>query len=243
MGFPTSFVSQLAVPAFPRITGQFGDIGVSQAGSVVGTSFYTFAGTLTKVKGNMTWKFGAEHFVSQQANKGIGTQGTFDFSNSNWTRSNALTSGATGQGASSAAFMLGLPNSGSFPRNADAFWSQHFEDFYVQNDWRASSKLTLNFGLRYDWETPVTERFNRMTTAFDPTVANPMSDAAQAAYTTILNNPANANNAGIQILKQALPASQFKLMGVQLFSGVGGQPRGIYNTDWTQIQPRLGFAY
>jgi hypothetical protein len=243
LGFPSSFTSQLAVDAFPRISGQFGDIGVSQAGSVVNTSNYTFAGTLTKVKGNMTWKFGAEHWVMQQANKGIGTQGTFTFDNSNWTRSNALTSGATGQGSSSAAFLLGLPNSGTFPRNADAFWSQHFEAFYVQDDWRVTPKLTLNFGLRYDWETPVTERFNRMTTAFDPTVVNPMSDAAQAAYAAILNNPANANNVGVQILKQVLPASQFKLMGVQLFSGVGGQPRGIYHTDWTQIQPRVGFAY
>src|SRR5581483_4237545 len=112
--FPSSFTSQLALGAFPRIVGQFGDIGVSQAGSVVNTSYYTYAATLTKVKGNMTWKFGAEHWVMQQANKGIGTQGTFTFDNSNWTRSNAVTSGATGQGSSSAAFLLGLPNSGTF---------------------------------------------------------------------------------------------------------------------------------
>jgi hypothetical protein len=243
LGFPASFTSQLAVQAFPRITGQFGDIGVSQAGSVVDTSFYTYAGTLTKVTGNMTWKFGVEQSINQQANKGIGTQGTFDFSNSNWTRSNALTSGATGQGASQAAFIMGLPNSGSFPRNADAFWSQHYQAFYLQNDWRVTPRLTVNFGLRYDWETPVTERFNRMTTVFDPTVVNPMSDAAQAAYAAILNNSANASNVGVQILKQLLPASQFKLMGVQKFAGVNGEPRGIYNTDWTQIQPRIGFAY
>ena len=210
---------------------------------MVDTSYYTFAGTLTKVTGNMTWKVGAEHWVLQQANKGIGTQGVFTFDNSNWTRQSALNGGGTGVGSNAASFLLGLPTSGSFPRNADAFWSQHFEAFYVQNDWRVTPRLTINMGLRYDWETPVTERFNRMTTIFDPTVVNPMSDAAQAAYTNILNNPANANNAGIQILKQYLPASSFKLMGAQLFAGVGGQPRGIYHTDWTQIQPRFGFAY
>src|SRR5260370_31468688 len=82
-----------------------------------------------------------------------------------------------------------------------------------------------------------------MTTNFDPTVVNPMSDAAQAAYTNILNNAANASNVGIQILKQYLPASSFRLMGAQLFSGVGGKSRGIYHTDWTQIQPRIAFAY
>ncbi len=243
LGFPSTFTSQQAVGAFPRIEGLFSTIGVSQAGSVVDTSYYTFAGTLTKVTGNMTWKAGAEHWVLQQANKGIGTQGVFTFDNSNWTRQNALNSGAIGVGSNAASFLLGLPSSGSFPRNADAMWSQHFEAFYVQNDWRVTPRLTINMGLRYDWETPVSERFNRMTTVFDPTVVNPMSDAAQAAYTNILNSPANANNVGIQILKQYLPASSFKLMGAQMFAGVGGQSRGIYHTDWTQIQPRLGFAY
>jgi hypothetical protein len=243
LGFPASFTSQQAVGAFPQIIGQFGNIGVGQAGSVVDTSYYTFASTLTKVQGNMTWKVGAEHWILQQANKGIGNQGIFTFDNSNWTRQNALNSGATGVGASGAAFLLGLPNGGSFPRNADAFWSQHFEAFYIQNDWRVSPRLTLNFGLRYDWETPTAERFNRMTTNFDPTVVNPVSDAAQAAYTNILNDPKNAANPGIAILKQYVPASAFKLYGAQLFSGVNGQPRGIYHTDWTQIQPRIGFAY
>src|SRR6202521_2942481 len=82
-----------------------------------------------------------------------------------------------------------------------------------------------------------------MTTAFDPAAVNPMSGAAQAAYAKILSNPANAGNVGVQILSQQLPASSFQLLGAQLFSGVNGQSRGIYHTDWTQIQPRLGFAY
>src|SRR5260370_22880222 len=108
----------------------------------------------------MTWKVGAEHWVMQQANKSIGNQGIFTFDNSNWTRQNALTSGGTGVGASSAAFLLGLPNNGSFPRNADAFWSQHFEAFYGQNDWRLTPRPTLHIGPRDDCETPVTRSFN-----------------------------------------------------------------------------------
>ncbi len=32
--------------------------------------------------------------------------------------------------------------------------------FYIQDDWRATSKLTLNLGLRYQWNTPYTERHN-----------------------------------------------------------------------------------
>lgn len=51
LGLPKSFTSQQAVPAAPRITGLFGDIGVNQAGSVVDTTDYTWSGVLTQVKG------------------------------------------------------------------------------------------------------------------------------------------------------------------------------------------------
>src|SRR5215471_19261152 len=34
--------------------------------------------------------------------------------------------------------------------------------FYVQDDWKVTSKLTLNIGLRYEWSTPYTERYNRL---------------------------------------------------------------------------------
>ena len=45
---------------------------------------------------------------------------------------------------------------------------------FVQDNWRVSSKLTLNLGLRYDVETPRTERYNQMT-YFDPSAPSPIS--------------------------------------------------------------------
>jgi hypothetical protein len=80
-----------------------------------------------------------------------------------------------------------------------------------------------------------------MTSNFDPTVVNPISAAAQAAYAQIL--AANPTNPGVQVLAPLLPASAFKVLGAQLFAGAGGQSRRVYHADWREFQPRVGFAW
>ncbi len=117
---------------------------------------------------------------------------------------------------------------------------------YVQNDWRITPRLTLNLGLRWDVERPWTERFDRMTTVFDPTAVNPISDAAQAAYANILNKIVLKDPAKYPFgpqLAQLVPVSSFRVLGVQRFAGVDGQSRYATNTDWHEFQPRFGFAY
>lgn len=243
LGFPTSFTSQQAVPSAPRISNLFGDIGVNQAGSVTNTSNYTWSGVLTQIKGNHTFKYGAEYWVLQQANKSIGNQGRFDFG-SEWTRQQNNVSGGTGNGSTLASFILGLPHNSSnsnFPRNADAFWSQHFTALYFQDDWRIMKKLTVNFGLRWDIESPVTERYNRATAFFDTAVVNPVSASAQAAWAKIVAS--NPSNAAVQTLAQLVPPASFQVRGAQLFNGVNGVQRGTYNAVWNEFQPRFGAAY
>jgi hypothetical protein len=85
---------------------------------------------------------------------------------------------------------------------------------YIQDDFKLSSRLTLNLGLRYDYETPRTERFNRQT---------------DFSYDAI--NPAGAM-VGIPDLKGGL-----------VFDGVNGVPRGWNQPDRNNFAPRLGFAY
>jgi hypothetical protein len=83
--------------------------------------------------------------------------------------------------------------------------------FYVQDDWRATSKLTLNLGIRYQWDTPYTERHNN--TQF--------SDFT--------------GDSGISVV--GFPGT---LQGTTIFAS--SKMRNL-PTDYSNIGPRLGFAY
>jgi hypothetical protein len=250
LGFPAAFAKQLVKPSFPQIRGFAGtagddgstnsSFGTGSAGSNEFDTNHTWAATLTQTYKTHTFRVGGEFWTLQQALANIGNQGRFDFT-SVWTRQNAFHSGGTGNGSTVAAFLLGLPSGGQVPVNASAFYSQHYIAGFVQDDWRVTPKLTVNLGLRWDLEQPVTERHNRLTDRFDPTVVNPVSASAQAAYAGILAN--SQSNSGVQILMQQLPASAFRVMGAQLFAGVGSTPRGAINADYHEWQPRVGFAY
>src|SRR5262249_38623025 len=179
-------------------------------------TYRPWSGALTHVRGNNTMRYGAEYWVLQEADGSIGAQPQFDF-NGNWTRQSAITAGGTGVGSTFGSFLLGLPSGGNTPVNANGMYSQRYFAVYFQDDFRVTSKLTLNLGMRWDVQTPVVERYNRLTSLFDLDQVNPISGAAQAAYAAILANPANASNTGVQTLKQILPASAFQVRGAVLF--------------------------
>lgn len=89
--------------------------------------------------------------------------------------------------------------------------------------------MTLNAGLRWEVELPVTERYNQTNRGFDFLTPNPVEPAARAAY---------ARSPIPQV-----PVEQFRVLGGQRFAGVGGQPRGLFDTDWNNFAPRLGLAW
>src|SRR6185295_19867386 len=121
--------------------------------------------------------------------------GRFNF-DSTWTRgpldNSATSPGSLGQ--SFAAFLLGLPSATNslVARLADYAEQSTSWGYFVQDDWKVNSRLTLNMGLRYELETPLTERYNRSVSGFDEFYTQPFQAAAQAAFAASQGSAATA---------------------------------------------------
>ena len=142
---------------------------------------YNLADSVTVVRGNQVYKAGADLRLRQNSNidggrngaiKGnyqYGTSQRLTNDNSGFVSGNYNGIGANDTGSALANFLLGY-QPGFYTRGTpgtDALLSSKELAFYVQDDWKATSDLTLNLGLRYDLFTSPTERFNRISN-FDP---------------------------------------------------------------------------
>jgi hypothetical protein len=112
----------------------------------------------------------------------------------------AFTTGATAtqqSGADFADFLLGLPQSATaqYGPGTERFRSQSL-NAYFQDDWRLSSNLTLNLGVRYEYQAPYSEADNRLVnldvnsgfTAAVPVVAG-QSGPYYGQFSTTFVNP------------------------------------------------------
>jgi Carboxypeptidase regulatory-like domain len=141
-----------------------------------------------------------------------------------------------GNGSSLADFYLGYPGSGGVDWNGTNAEDEPVYAIYFQDDWRVTPKLTLNLGIRYDVQRGLRDRHNALDSGLCLTCVNPLSsDTNYQANVTNAGNIAGWQAAGITAPTQVL--------GGQLFPGVGGQSRDAYYTDWSNVGPRVGFAY
>jgi len=88
---------------------------------------------------------------------------------------------ASGTGDSAASMLMGLPASGNTGIAISQVSRTWFHGVYLQDDWKATRKLTLNLGIRWEVQRPVTDRYNRQA-SFDYGAVNPISSAVGQNY-------------------------------------------------------------
>ena len=125
-----------------------------------------------------------------------------------------------GTGSDVADFLLGVPDTSTLAfGNADKYLRGWFDDLYLNDDWRVSPGFTLNFGLRWDYNSPLVEKYNRLVnldiapgyTAEAPVVAtNPVGPVTGTHYASSLVNPDRSGfSPRVGIAWRPFPASSF----------------------------------
>jgi hypothetical protein len=185
---------------------------------------------LTKVTSNHTLRGGIDARLAQRLRSpGGNPSGQLTFNNE-FTRQASDTSQLTPSnlGLSMAAFMLGIPQQSQVTIQRAFSYRNNYLGAYGQDSWRLSENLTLNMGLRVEWENGVKEDDNAMVTDFDPDATLAISDLAEAAY-------ARAPLA-------QLPASQFRVRGGPVYASAPGQDGRSWRPQ-TMLMPRVSAAY
>ena len=122
----------------------------------------TYSSALSWVKGTHSFKFGGEQrqFFNNFWQPSNPT-GLFSFDQNATNMS--PNDGVVTEGDSFASLLLGYGSNGFLQELPPIADKSKETGFYVQDDWRVNSKLTVNLGLRYEWSTPYSERYNRST--------------------------------------------------------------------------------
>jgi trimeric autotransporter adhesin len=129
------------------------------------------------------------------------------------------TSSSNTSGFDYADFLLGYPDASAIaysPQGADKYFRASWVDAYVTDDWRVSTRLTLNVGVRWDFQAPVTELHNRLVNL----IAGP-----GFATTTPVCGSAPVGGQSCTLAGQA------------------GLPDALVRPNYHEFQPRIGFAW
>jgi trimeric autotransporter adhesin len=211
--FSSNFLQQVTYKKFPSVT----VTGYRALGDVAQTQRYYYGHNanvaVSRFIGRHSLKYGADFRLvgARYFSPGQGS-GTFTF-DQNFTRIDPGVSD-TRTGNAFASFLLGNPATASMTVSTPIDGFFRYYAGYLQDDLRLTPALTINAGLRYEYEGGLQEKQNRFTVGFDQNVRNPISDTA-----------------GIDV------------KGGLRFAGAGGAPTTQGNPNKAKFGPRVGFAW
>ncbi len=166
-GAPSSVLNLPGIPSnarFPETLPTFAIAGYQQLGSSAntatdfGTSVTQIADSLTWLRGRHTMRMGADlRWARLNVVQPPSPTGQFTFSTVFTDRP-----GAANTGNAFASFLLGQVERFSIDLQQDEIRNRaSFQEYFVQDDWRVSDRLTVNGGVRYTLNVPSTEENNQ----------------------------------------------------------------------------------
>lgn len=177
---------------------------------------FDYTASITEIRGKHTLKYGIQYGRYNGNDHTRSTPGGSWTSNGQFTRGvQANGSAIANTGANLADFLLGQLSAAS--ASVAPSIGKRLQPYagYIQDDWRVTPRLTLNFGLRYETETPAYEVANRMSN-FNPYVVSPLAGTG------------------------TIPAGA---MGVTDFENRNGVGKYLWNWNVLNFGPRFGFAW
>jgi hypothetical protein len=212
LNFPQNYVA-IARPFFPKVstadlTGTGRDRYYSQVRDTV-----SIQGNATKLAGRHSLKTGFDFRVPRfHLNRNLNSTGTFNFNRGMTQGPDPLRATANG-GFGAASLLLGAGASGNITHSDVFTLNRHYYGIYIQDNWKLTTRFTLNLGLRYNLEVGQNESHDRMA-FMDLESLSPLAQ------------------------RVGLP-----LRGVLRFAGRDGNTRNLVATDKNNLAPRFGFAY
>jgi hypothetical protein len=233
LGFSPALVSLVdpALATIPRIrAGGYSPISPWETGDGTTESLtHTFVGGFNTLRGRHNLKAGADFRIYRALGNRFPQSVSPDLNfTSTYTRGPFDNSTAAPIGQELASMLLGVPD-GVMVRSASFIIKDRYLGAYIHDDFQITSRLTVNMGLRYELEQPLTERDDRLVAGFAFDTPNPIEAAARANYAL---NPI-----------PEIPVEAFRVLGGLTWVGQDGLGRSPFRGETNNFMPRLGLAY
>jgi len=178
LGLPQYLKQQARQFMFPRIeASDVTALGPNRA------SYFTDAEAAYEAQGHLTWIRGRHSlktgfvrtFHTFNVTRAERPSGLYSFGRGYTQGPDPATSSASA-GFGIATLLLGAPTGGQFSLDPSLAASQKYYAAYLQDDWKATRRITINLGLRWEYQSPWTDRYNQLAW-FDPEYPDPLTKA------------------------------------------------------------------